>query len=121
MSVLTTKEKQKDTSIGPYGNFLVSHSDRCGENPNQKVIHGVINSFVHVEQYKKKFPLKVRPSIHSPEDYNCLHCLLISVYSVMVVKVQKGNTNIIVCLMCLTTVCVLYSSRSFRSVYLNAY
>lgn len=34
-------------------------SDRCGEDPNQKVIHGVINSFVHVEQYKKKFPLKV--------------------------------------------------------------
>ncbi|XP_078089126.1 cullin-2 isoform X3 [Mustelus asterias] len=33
-------------------------NDRCGENPNQKVIHGVINSFVHVEQYKKKFPLK---------------------------------------------------------------
>ncbi|MBN3311157.1 CUL2 protein, partial [Amia calva] len=33
-------------------------SDRCGEDPNQKVIHGVINSFVHVEQYKKKFPLK---------------------------------------------------------------
>ncbi|XP_039194499.1 cullin-2 isoform X2 [Crotalus tigris] len=36
---------------------LVS-GDRCGEDPNQKVIHGVINSFVHVEQYKKKFPLK---------------------------------------------------------------
>uniref|UniRef100_A0A673H1Q3 Cullin-2 n=1 Tax=Sinocyclocheilus rhinocerous TaxID=307959 RepID=A0A673H1Q3_9TELE len=34
------------------------HSDRSGEDPNQKVIHGVINSFVHVEQYKKKFPLK---------------------------------------------------------------
>ncbi|PWA24609.1 hypothetical protein CCH79_00016298 [Gambusia affinis] len=33
-------------------------NDRCGENPNQKVIHGVINSFVHVEHYKKKFPLK---------------------------------------------------------------
>uniref|UniRef100_A0A2K6UAL4 Cullin 2 n=1 Tax=Saimiri boliviensis boliviensis TaxID=39432 RepID=A0A2K6UAL4_SAIBB len=32
--------------------------DRGGEDPNQKVIHGVINSFVHVEQYKKKFPLK---------------------------------------------------------------
>ncbi|XP_054245900.1 cullin-2 isoform X2 [Indicator indicator] len=34
------------------------YSDRCGEDPNQKVIHGVIDSFVHVEQYKKKFPLK---------------------------------------------------------------
>uniref|UniRef100_A0A673H0Y3 Cullin-2 n=1 Tax=Sinocyclocheilus rhinocerous TaxID=307959 RepID=A0A673H0Y3_9TELE len=33
-------------------------NDRSGEDPNQKVIHGVINSFVHVEQYKKKFPLK---------------------------------------------------------------
>ncbi|XP_046766887.1 cullin-2 isoform X4 [Gallus gallus] len=33
-------------------------NDRCGEDPNQKVIHGVINSFVHVEQYKKKLPLK---------------------------------------------------------------
>ncbi|KAG9337445.1 hypothetical protein AGOR_G00143450 [Albula goreensis] len=33
-------------------------NDRCGEDPNQKVLHGVINSFVHVEQYKKKFPLK---------------------------------------------------------------
>lgn len=39
--------------------LCMSFSDRCGENPNQKVIHGVINSFVHVEQYKKKFPLKV--------------------------------------------------------------
>lgn len=37
-------------------------SDRSGEDPNQKVIHGVINSFVHVEQYKKKFPLKVSAS-----------------------------------------------------------
>uniref|UniRef100_A0A8C2YNM0 Cullin 2 n=1 Tax=Chinchilla lanigera TaxID=34839 RepID=A0A8C2YNM0_CHILA len=34
------------------------YSDRGGEDPNQKVIHGVINSFVHVEQYKRKFPLK---------------------------------------------------------------
>uniref|UniRef100_G3NAD6 Cullin 2 n=1 Tax=Gasterosteus aculeatus TaxID=69293 RepID=G3NAD6_GASAC len=46
------------TNIRPNDRFLVPHSDRCGENPNQKVIHGVINSFVHVEQYKKKFPLK---------------------------------------------------------------
>ena len=37
---------------------LPCFSDRGGEDPNQKVIHGVINSFVHVEQYKKKFPLK---------------------------------------------------------------
>lgn len=40
--------------------FCIFYSDRCGENPNQTVIHGVINSFVHVEQYKKKCPLKVR-------------------------------------------------------------
>lgn len=41
--------------------FVIScSSDRGGEDPNQKVIHGVINSFVHVEQYKKKFPLKVK-------------------------------------------------------------
>lgn len=40
--------------------FCMFNSDRCGENPNQTVIHGVINSFVHVEQYKKKCPLKVR-------------------------------------------------------------
>uniref|UniRef100_G1Q7G7 Cullin-2 n=1 Tax=Myotis lucifugus TaxID=59463 RepID=G1Q7G7_MYOLU len=33
-------------------------NDRGGGDPNQKVIHGVINSFVHVEQYRKKFPLK---------------------------------------------------------------
>uniref|UniRef100_A0A3P8VWD4 Cullin 2 n=1 Tax=Cynoglossus semilaevis TaxID=244447 RepID=A0A3P8VWD4_CYNSE len=38
--------------------LLEIKNDRCGENLNQKVIHGVINSFVHVEQYKKKFPLK---------------------------------------------------------------
>lgn len=43
--------------------FCISYSDRCGENPNQTVIHGVINSFVHVEQYKKKCPLKVRHQI----------------------------------------------------------
>lgn len=39
--------------------FLPCFSDRGGEDPNQKVVHRVINSFVHVEQYKKKFPLKV--------------------------------------------------------------
>lgn len=39
---------------------ILCFSDRGGEDPNQKVIHGVINSFVHVEQYKKKFPLKVK-------------------------------------------------------------
>lgn len=43
--------------------MYVIPSDRCGEDPNQKVIHGVINSFVHVEQYKKKFPLKVSTTV----------------------------------------------------------
>lgn len=46
-------------SLKPNNFFPPFCSDRCGENPNQKVIHGVINSFVHVEQYKKKCPLKV--------------------------------------------------------------
>ncbi|XP_070565487.1 cullin-2-like [Ptychodera flava] len=35
------------------------HRDRCGESPNQAVIHGVINSFVNVEEYKKKMKLKL--------------------------------------------------------------
>ncbi|XP_077979355.1 cullin-2-like [Glandiceps talaboti] len=35
------------------------HRDRCGESPNQAVIHGVINSFVNVEEYKKKLKLKL--------------------------------------------------------------
>uniref|UniRef100_A0A8C5KWS0 Cullin-2 n=1 Tax=Jaculus jaculus TaxID=51337 RepID=A0A8C5KWS0_JACJA len=38
--------------------LLEIKNNRGGEDPNQKVIHGVINYFVHVEQYKKKFPLK---------------------------------------------------------------
>lgn len=46
--------------------FCMFCSDRCGENPNQTVIHGVINSFVHVEQYKKKCPLKVRTANSEP-------------------------------------------------------
>lgn len=33
--------------------------DRCGENVNQTYLHGVIHSFVHVEEYKKKHPLRV--------------------------------------------------------------
>lgn len=69
-------------SIRPNTSFLLSYSDRCGENPNQKVIHGVINSFVHVEQYKKKFPLKVR-LWGDPEDYRSMQCDL---YRIIVVK-----------------------------------
>ncbi len=33
--------------------------DRCSSPVNQGVLHGVINSFVNVEEYKKKDPLKV--------------------------------------------------------------
>jgi hypothetical protein len=50
---------------------ILCFSDRGGEDPNQKVIHGVINSFVHVEQYKKKFPLKVIKPI-SKHDETCI-------------------------------------------------
>lgn len=42
---------------------ILCFSDRGGEDANQKVIHGVINSFVHVEQYKTNFPLKVKKSL----------------------------------------------------------
>ena len=35
-------------------------SDRVGGAVNQSVVHGVINSFVSVEQYKSKQPLEVR-------------------------------------------------------------
>ncbi|XP_074658807.1 cullin-2-like [Tubulanus polymorphus] len=34
-------------------------SDRCGGSVNQSVLHGVINSFVNVEEYKKKYPLQL--------------------------------------------------------------
>lgn len=48
--------------VEPLQNILIRmllreiKNDRGGEDPNQKVIHGVINSFVHVEQYRKNFP-----------------------------------------------------------------
>ncbi len=38
---------------------LFIDSDRCGEDTNQAVLHSVINSFVDVEQYKKKQQLQV--------------------------------------------------------------
>jgi len=34
-------------------------SDRVGGNVNQRVLHGVINSLVNVEEYKKKSPLQL--------------------------------------------------------------
>ena len=36
------------------------YSDRTGGNVKQSVLHGVVNSFVEVEEYKKKAQLKVR-------------------------------------------------------------
>lgn len=55
-------------------------SDRGGEDPNQKVIHGVINSFVHVEQYKKKFPLKVKKSTSKHDETFTLVSEIISFF-----------------------------------------
>lgn len=34
-------------------------SDRLGGTVNQTVLHGVVNSFVDVEEYKKKMPLQL--------------------------------------------------------------
>lgn len=39
------------------------NNDRCGEAPNQIVIHGVIHSFVAVEEYKIKNPMELYESI----------------------------------------------------------
>ncbi|KAL8164974.1 UNVERIFIED_CONTAM: Cullin-2 [Gekko kuhli] len=52
------KKTEQQCKLQPLQSVSLVPGDRCGEDPNQKVIHGVINSFVHVEQYKKKFPLK---------------------------------------------------------------
>uniref|UniRef100_A0A803TNR9 Cullin 2 n=1 Tax=Anolis carolinensis TaxID=28377 RepID=A0A803TNR9_ANOCA len=52
------KKAHQQYKLQPLLSVSFVSGDRCGEDPNQKVIHGVINSFVHVEQYKKKFPLK---------------------------------------------------------------
>lgn len=38
---------------------IVYHSDRSNNCVNQSVLHGVITSFVDVEQYKKKGPLQL--------------------------------------------------------------
>lgn len=76
--------------------FFIFYSDRCGENPNQTVIHGVINSFVHVEQYKKKCPLKVRP-----QPFAWLFALLDAIFhlfsSSCAVHVQKSEHISILC------------------------
>uniref|UniRef100_A0A8C7ZMY0 Cullin-2 n=1 Tax=Oryzias sinensis TaxID=183150 RepID=A0A8C7ZMY0_9TELE len=63
-------------------------NDRCGENPNQKVIHGVINSFVHVEQYKKKFPLKVLARLKD-EEVRCRKYLHPSSYAKVIHECQQ--------------------------------
>lgn len=39
------------------------YSDRVGGTVNQTVLHGVINSFVNVEEYKKKHPLHLYEDI----------------------------------------------------------
>ncbi|KAJ8313728.1 hypothetical protein KUTeg_008289 [Tegillarca granosa] len=39
------------------------YSDRVGGSVNQTVLHGVINSFVNVEEYKKKHPLHLYEDI----------------------------------------------------------
>ena len=41
------------------GVFVIYCSDRSGKTVSQNVLHGVINSFVYVQDYKKKSPLKV--------------------------------------------------------------
>uniref|UniRef100_A0A673YYB4 Cullin-2 n=1 Tax=Salmo trutta TaxID=8032 RepID=A0A673YYB4_SALTR len=63
-------------------------NDRCGEDPNQKVIHGVINSFVHVEQYKKKFPLKVLGRLKD-EEVRCRKYLHPSSYAKVIHECQQ--------------------------------
>ncbi|EPQ12193.1 Cullin-2 [Myotis brandtii] len=63
-------------------------NDRGGEDPNQKVIHGVINSFVHVEQYKKKFPLKVLGRIKD-EEIRCRKYLHPSSYTKVIRECQQ--------------------------------
>ncbi|MEQ2168111.1 hypothetical protein GOODEAATRI_011076, partial [Goodea atripinnis] len=68
-----------------FSGFLL---DRCGENPNQKVIHGVINSFVHVEQYKKKFPLKVLARLKD-EEVRCRKYLHPSSYAKVIHECQQ--------------------------------
>lgn len=122
-----------DLTLDPHAFY----SDRCGENPNQKVIHGVINSFVHVEQYKKKFPLKVREQIMT-QRISHFYCVFISnpqaVHSVIVDnvynEVKAFKTFFSCCLMSLFTVCLyfhdcliqnMYSRQSYRSVHVHVY
>lgn len=44
--------------LGPLSTFR----DRFGGSVQEGVLHGVIHSFVNVEEYKKKAPLKVSSS-----------------------------------------------------------
>lgn len=73
------------------------YSDRCGENPNQKVIHGVINSFVHVEQYKKKCPLKVRQQILTLLYVLCFYVSLLALSFPAVVDRVMSAVNVLFC------------------------
>ncbi|KAL3832004.1 hypothetical protein ACJMK2_023688 [Sinanodonta woodiana] len=58
-------ETWKKYMIEPLRDHLLSiilqeiRNDRLGGTVNQTVLHGVINSFVDVEEYKKKFPLQL--------------------------------------------------------------
>ena len=42
-----------------YGNLFSLFRDRGNNSVNETILHGVINSFVNVEEYKKKDPLRV--------------------------------------------------------------
>ncbi|KAK7828220.1 hypothetical protein U0070_025336 [Myodes glareolus] len=80
--------------VEPLQNILIRmllreiKNDRGGEDPNQKVIHGVINSFVHVEQYKKKFPLKVLGRLKD-EEIRCRKYLHPSSYTKVIHECQQ--------------------------------
>ncbi|XP_023933316.1 cullin-2 [Lingula anatina] len=58
-------EPLKDSLLG----LLLAEvkKDRLGGTVNQAVIHGVVNSFVHVEQYKKKCPLQLYEDLFEKE------------------------------------------------------
>lgn len=50
-------EPLKDVLVNLLLDFI--KSDRSGDNPNQAVIHGVVHSFVNVEEYKRKNPVEL--------------------------------------------------------------
>uniref|UniRef100_T1JK90 Cullin family profile domain-containing protein n=1 Tax=Strigamia maritima TaxID=126957 RepID=T1JK90_STRMM len=62
-------ELWKRQMIEPLKDVLVElllqciRSDRCGDTPCPGVIHGVVHSFVNVEEYKRKCPLELYETI----------------------------------------------------------